>query len=120
MHTATKHFTACVATAFSQCPEQQLLNISCNHCCNKQVLQSMKASERQGLTTLQLRAKATEFALATVDKQRTAFKRYGVWGYWDEPYMTLQPEYEAAQIEVFGKVVQSVQSLQSSLCACIV
>jgi isoleucyl-tRNA synthetase len=72
--------------------------------CNEQVLQSMKASERQGLTTLQLRAKATEFALATVDKQRTAFKRYGVWGYWDEPYMTLQPEYEAAQIEVFGKV----------------
>jgi isoleucyl-tRNA synthetase len=28
--------------------------------------------------------------------------RYGVWGDWDRPYITLQPEYEAAQLRVFG------------------
>jgi isoleucyl-tRNA synthetase len=69
------------------------------------VLQSMKSSERQQLTPLTLRAKAAEFALKTVDEQRESFKRYGVWGDWDNPYLTLTPEYEAAQIGVFGEMV---------------
>merc|ERR1719217_1879599 len=38
-------------------------------------------------------------------KQRESFKRYGVWGHWEKPYLTLQPEYEAAQLGVFGKMV---------------
>ncbi|QSJ21100.1 isoleucine--tRNA ligase [Nostoc sp. UHCC 0702] len=69
------------------------------------VLQNMKPAERQNLTTLQLRQKAKEFALATVDDQRQSFKRYGIWGDWDHPYLTLKPEYEAAQIGVFGQMV---------------
>ena len=31
-------------------------------------------------------------------------KRIGVWGDWDRPYLTLEPEYEAAQIGVFGQM----------------
>ncbi|MBD2196441.1 MULTISPECIES: isoleucine--tRNA ligase [Calothrix] len=69
------------------------------------VLQNMKSAERQNLTPLQLRQKAKEFALATVDAQRQSFKRYGVWGNWEDPYLTLKPEYEAAQIGVFGQMV---------------
>ncbi|MBU7583960.1 MAG: isoleucine--tRNA ligase [Nostoc sp. TH1S01] len=69
------------------------------------VLQNLKSAERQSLTPLQLRQKAKEFALATVDAQRQSFKRYGVWGDWDNPYLTLKPEYEAAQIGVFGQMV---------------
>ncbi|BAB73030.1 isoleucine--tRNA ligase [Anabaena sp. FACHB-709] len=69
------------------------------------VLQNLKSAERQNLTPLQLRQKAKEFALATVDNQRQNFKRYGVWGDWDNPYLTLKPEYEAAQIGVFGQMV---------------
>lgn len=68
------------------------------------VLQNMKSAERQNLTPLQLRQKAKEFALATVDDQRQNFKRYGIWGDWDNPYLTLKPEYEAAQIGVFGQM----------------
>ncbi|WP_066382009.1 MULTISPECIES: isoleucine--tRNA ligase [unclassified Anabaena] len=68
------------------------------------VLQTLKSAERQNLTPLQLRQKAKEFALATVDDQRQSFKRYGVWGDWDNPYLTLKPEYEAAQIGVFGQM----------------
>jgi isoleucyl-tRNA synthetase len=68
------------------------------------VLQNMKQGERQNLTPLQLRQKAKEFALKTVDEQRESFKRYGVWGDWDHPYLTLKPEYEAAQIGVFGEM----------------
>eukprot|EP01036_Dinobryon_divergens_P030377 gene30377-39614_t len=69
------------------------------------VLQGMKSQEREGLTPLTLRKKAAGFAKETVATQRTAFKRYGVWGDWEKPYMTLQPEYESAQIAVFGDMV---------------
>ncbi|YAF98811.1 MAG: isoleucine--tRNA ligase [Nodularia sp. CChRGM 3473] len=69
------------------------------------VLQNMKSAERQNLTPLTLRQKAQEFALTTVNDQRECFKRYGVWGDWDHPYLTLKPEYEAAQIGVFGQMV---------------
>jgi len=31
--------------------------------------------------------------------------RYGVWGDWERPYLTLEPKYEAAQLRVFGKLV---------------
>ena len=34
--------------------------------------------------------------------QREQFKRMGVRGDWENPYMTLQPEFEAKEIEVFG------------------
>ena len=71
------------------------------------VLQKMKSSERRELTPLKLRQRAKGFALETVDKQREGFKRYGVWGDWDNPYLTLLPEYEAAQLGVFGKMVEN-------------
>ncbi|MCC5897141.1 MAG: isoleucine--tRNA ligase [Phormidium sp. BM_Day4_Bin.17] len=66
------------------------------------VLQSLKSEERRQLTPLALRFKAKEFAHQVVREQRDSFKRYGVWGDWDDPYLTLKPEYEAAQIGVFG------------------
>ncbi|PSB01723.1 isoleucine--tRNA ligase [Merismopedia glauca] len=69
------------------------------------VLQEMKPSQRQGLTPLDLRKQAKEFALKTVAQQSQTFQRFGVWGDWENPYLTLKPEYEAAQIGVFGKMV---------------
>ncbi|KAI0562047.1 Isoleucine--tRNA ligase [Gracilaria domingensis] len=66
------------------------------------VLQSLKGSERRNLSPVDLRKKARSFALETVDKHIEGMKRFGVWGDWDEPYLTLNPEYEAAQMEVFG------------------
>jgi isoleucyl-tRNA synthetase len=57
------------------------------------------------LTPVELREKAREFALRTVDSQRNQFRRFGVWGNWDEPYVTLDHTYEAAQIHVFGQVL---------------
>jgi isoleucyl-tRNA synthetase len=68
------------------------------------VLQSLPAKVREGLTPLELRQKAKEYALGYIDTQRASFKRLGVWGSWDHPYMTLAPDYEAAQIEVFGQM----------------
>jgi len=69
------------------------------------VLQKMKSKERQELTPLKLRQKAKEFAIAAQQEQCASFKRYGIWGDWSHPYLTLAPEYEAAQIDVFGQMV---------------
>lgn len=68
------------------------------------VLQSLKSREREGLTPLRLRHKARDFALKTQQEQASGFQRYGVWGDWTHPYLTLTPEYEAAQIGVFGQM----------------
>lgn len=68
------------------------------------VLQSMDQEDRKELTPLKLREKAAKFARETVNVQMKSFKRYGVWADWNNPYLTLSPEYEAAQIEVFGQM----------------
>ncbi|GFZ14016.1 tRNA synthetase class I (I, L, M and V) family protein [Actinidia rufa] len=62
------------------------------------VLQSLDNDSRKELTPLKLRTKAAKFAKATVKTQMASFKRFGVWGDWDHPYLTLDPEYEAAQV----------------------
>lgn len=66
------------------------------------VLQNIEEKDRTNLTPIKLRKKAAKFAQKTVEIQREGFKRYGVWGDWENPYLTLKPEYEAAQIGVFG------------------
>ncbi|KAM3265759.1 isoleucine-tRNA ligase, chloroplastic/mitochondrial [Capsicum annuum] len=68
------------------------------------VLQSLDDDARKELTPLKLRNKAAKFAKSTVQSQMASFKRYGVWADWDQHYLTLHPEYEAAQIEVFGQM----------------
>ncbi|MEM7756907.1 MAG: isoleucine--tRNA ligase [Cyanobacteria bacterium P01_A01_bin.40] len=69
------------------------------------VLQKIKSKERKELTPLKLRQKAKEFALQAQQEQCESFKRYGIWGDWSHPYLTLTPAYEAAQIDVFGQMV---------------
>jgi len=69
------------------------------------VLQNLSAEARKALTPITLRQQAKDFALKTVEKQSNAFQRYGIWGDWQNPYLTLTPEYEAAQIAVFGEMV---------------
>ncbi|MGV0026657.1 isoleucine--tRNA ligase [Phormidesmis priestleyi] len=69
------------------------------------VLQALKPEERRQLTPITLRQKARDFALKAIDQQSQSFQRYGVWGDWKNPYLTLKPAYEAAQIGVFGQMV---------------
>jgi isoleucyl-tRNA synthetase len=47
------------------------------------------------------------FALEQVDLQRKDFKRLGVLGDWDHPYMTLQPQYEAEQLRAFAQIIRN-------------
>ena len=69
------------------------------------VIQNLKPEERKALTPLELRRKAKDFAHNAIAEQAAGFKRWGVWGDYENPYYTLKPEYEAAQIGVFGKMV---------------
>ena len=58
--------------------------------------------KRNEMPVPEFRNKCYSFAMEQVDKQRTDFKRLGVIGDWDNPYITLKPEFEAKQVEVFG------------------
>ena len=68
------------------------------------VLQSLSKEERSELTPMSLRERAKTWAMGQVDNQLQGFKRFGVWGDWQSPYLTLTPDYEAAQLEVFGQM----------------
>ncbi len=62
--------------------------------------------KRHELSPVELRDMCAASALEWLDKQRTAFRRLGVRGDWENPYITLKPEYEAKQLEVFGAMVE--------------
>ncbi|MCM8768341.1 MAG: isoleucine--tRNA ligase [Candidatus Omnitrophica bacterium] len=68
-----------------------------------QALKEMKASKNK-VNPLEFRKKAASFARKFVAIQREEFKRLGVLGDWENPYLTLSPEYEAAIISAFGRL----------------
>ena len=65
--------------------------------------QGVKRSE---MPVPEFRDKCRTFALEQLDKQREDFKRLGVMGDWDHPYVTLTPEFEAEQVKVFGAMAR--------------
>ena len=62
--------------------------------------------ENGAIPPVELRKACKEFALTHVENQKQQFKRLGSIGDYDHPYLTLRPEYEARQIEVFGKMMK--------------
>lgn len=61
---------------------------------------------RHAVGPVEFRGKCAEYARKYVDIQREEFKRLGVRGDWEHPYLTLMPHYEAKQIEVFGEMAK--------------
>lgn len=62
--------------------------------------------KRHEVGPVKFRNACRDFALKYLDIQRNAFKRLGVRGDWNNPYVTLEPEFEAKQIEVFGEMAK--------------
>ncbi|WP_026675945.1 isoleucine--tRNA ligase [Fictibacillus gelatini] len=62
--------------------------------------------KRKELSIAEFRRLCAEYALSQVDRQREQFKRLGVRGDWENPYITLTKDYEARQIEVFGEMAR--------------
>ena len=61
--------------------------------------------DRKSMPATKFRNKCKDYALKQVDKQRADFKKLGVIGDWENPYLTLDQKFEAEQIRVFGKMV---------------
>ena len=69
--------------------------------------------EAAGLEPAEIRRRCTEFAKKFIDIQRGSFRRLGVFGDWFNPYLTMNPGYEANIIRVFAKLVESGSVYQS-------
>lgn len=64
-------------------------------------------AKRKEMSDADIRKLCREEALSWVDKQRTQFQRLGVLADWENPYMTLQPEYEADEVRVLAKIFEN-------------
>ncbi len=62
--------------------------------------------ETRGLSPLEVRQRSEAFARKFVDIQRGQFKRLGVLGDWEHPYLTLDPAYEAEILRAFAVFVE--------------
>ena len=60
---------------------------------------------RSAMDPVEKRQKCREYALRFIDIQRSSFKRLGVFGDWDNPYVTMEPAYEAVIAREFGRFV---------------
>lgn len=69
-----------------------------------QVLKDL-GPKKQGMSKAEIRKRCREYADKFVQIQREEFKRLGVLGDWAHPYLTMTPDYEAAIVREFGKVV---------------
>ncbi|WP_256831199.1 MULTISPECIES: isoleucine--tRNA ligase [unclassified Paenibacillus] len=61
--------------------------------------------DRKKMSVPEFRDYCKAYALEWVEKQKAQFKRLSIRGDWNNPYITLQPKYEAQQIRVFGGMV---------------
>lgn len=61
----------------------------------------------KAMTPLQIRQECKKYALKWVEKQKKEFVRLGVLGDWDNPYITLKPEFEAEQLKVFKEIYEN-------------
>ena len=71
-------------------------------------LKAMKSIgvENGAIPPVELRKHCRDFAMTHVKNQMKQFKRLGTLGDYDDPYLTLKHEYEARQVEVFGKMAK--------------
>ncbi len=63
--------------------------------------------DRKKMSKVEFRKKCEEFALTQVERQKAQFVRLGILSDWDNPYLTLTPDYEERQIRLFAKMVES-------------
>jgi isoleucyl-tRNA synthetase len=69
--------------------------------------------ESKGLSPLEVRKRSEAYARKYVDIQRRQFRRLGVFGDWEHPYLTLDPSYEAVILRVFAELVEKGLVYQS-------
>lgn len=73
----------------------------------EQALANSEGVDRKKMSVAEFRKLCEEYAWKQIDNQREVFKRLGVTGTWDKPYVTLDPMFEAEQIRLFGKMAEN-------------
>ncbi len=68
-------------------------------------LDSASIDVRRAMDPVEKRRKCREYALRFIDIQRNEFKRLGVFGDWEHPYVTMAPDYQAIIAREFGRFV---------------
>jgi len=63
-------------------------------------------SDAAAMSQAQIRSLCQTDAMKWVDEQRSQFKRLGILGDWDHPYLTLDPRYEACVLDVLADLVE--------------
>lgn len=71
----------------------------------EQAISNSGKVDRKKMSVSEFREACRQYALQMVEKQKSQFKRLGVRGDWDHPYLTLNPDFEAQQIRLFGRMV---------------
>ncbi len=61
---------------------------------------------RKSMSVPEFRNACHDFAQKYVDIQREGFKRLGILGDWEHPYLTMDPKFEAEEVKVFGKMYE--------------
>ena len=61
---------------------------------------------RKAMSVPEFRSACHDFAQRYVDVQRDSFKRLGVVGDWEHPYLTMDPGFEAEEVKIFGEMYQ--------------
>lgn len=71
-------------------------------------LKALKAAgaDKNNISDVDLRKMCKDFAVSNVEQQKKQFKSLGVIGDYENPYLTLKKEFEAKQIEIFGKMAE--------------
>ena len=67
---------------------------------------SSLGDKKAGVSKLELRQICKEFATEHIGVMNEQFKRLGVQGDFENPYLTLRPEFEARQVEIFGEMAR--------------
>ena len=67
---------------------------------------SSLGDKKAGVSKLELRQICKEFATEHIGVMNEQFKRLGVQGDFENPYLTLRPEFEARQVEIFGEMAK--------------
>ncbi len=71
----------------------------------QQAMKEMKVDKHK-VSRVEFRRQAAAFARKFIDIQRQEFKRLGVLGDWEKPYLTLDPKYESTIVKVFGQLAE--------------
>lgn len=70
----------------------------------EQQVEKQLGEKKNRITQAEFRELCRDYANTYINRQREQFKRLGVLGIWERPYLTLDPDYEATNVEIFHRL----------------